>query len=106
MTEAFGAGMAPHCEQGGRCWVGWVRCKREERGGECRWSRAAREITCALLSSRRQGEVAAWLEQRGIRQDGQTVREQGEALAEVLSGIVEWGETESNVMCELIVEFG
>ena len=70
MLEQFERCEVPRYEQGVRCWVGWLRCTeggaKEGDRGECRWSRLARIVVCALLSSRQQQRVTEWLIERGF----------------------------------------
>ena len=114
MVEQFKHCETPRCEQGGRCWVGWLRCERgqtadieaTEGGGECRWSRTARTVVCALLSSRRQEQVTEWLIEGGFRGADGLEREQWQALAAFLAQPVQWDDVESNIMCAMLGRFG
>lgn len=96
----------PMSEQG-KCWVGWQRCENQSGSrGFCRWSDLAREIAITLLyvGSRAQ-EVQDW-----IREDDEFVREVEDDGQKALEGFfkrrVDWGEVESNMLCELIRRFG
>ena len=114
MVEQFKHCETPRCEQGGRCWVGWLRCERgrtaeveaTEGGRECQWSRTARTVVCALLSSRRQRQVTEWLIEHRFRGADGVEREQWQALAAFLAQPVQWDDVESNVMCEILSKFG
>ena len=110
MTEQLEKCEAPRCEQGGRCWVGRLRCKKESVAdggrGECRWSRLARTVVCGLLSSRQRERVTEWLVARGFRGSDGGEKEQWQALAGFLAQSERCGDVESNVMCKLIGELG
>ena len=110
MVEQLEQCEVPRCEQGVRCWVGWLRCEKEgaKEGDrkECRWSRLARTVVCGLLSSRQQKRVTEWLIARGFRGSDGDEKEQWQALARFLAQSERRGDVESNVICELIGELG
>ncbi len=83
---------APTCAQGGKCWFGFVRCMRREEGeGECRWSRLACEVVCALVSAgnvgRRQ-EIESWTESRGFWEGKEAAERQWERFVGFLGRAV------------------
>ena len=98
---------APQTEQG-RCWVGWQRCEEVPgRSQQCAWSEKAKRVAIGLLyCSGQRSRVQEWMIRDAEFEEGCKV-DGFRALEQFFKRRIEWGEgVESNMLCEMIREFG
>ena len=96
----------PGWEQG-RCWVGWVRCERV--GRKCRWSRLAGRVGIGLLyAGKDRLRVQEWVQAKARGEFVAGGAEEAVAgLQRFFRRAIEWkGGIASNMLCEMVWEFG
>lgn len=98
---------APVCEQG-RCWVGWQRCNIEWETGICRWSQLAGSVTITILyAGSGATEAQAWVARdKQFGEEMERGRDGSEALRRFFRRATDWNGVESNLLCELIWQYG